>query len=418
MKKVLLWLVMVLFFLALILGGTIGAMYYMVGEDDLPAASLPFAETELTPTGYEWSLPVLGGVLSKDYAQPTNLTVQKLGSLGAALPTLTLPEWATRSDVRLVAPDGSTVLQGDAAAFNAYTYTQNGQYQLLLTLYGDGEKSTPATADGWYKYSASYQIMIEPQLLLSSQRAAQGSVVALTVTGILDGSTPSAQTDLGTVWFRPTAEGWMGYVPITYNAESGAHTITVTCGELVQQAELTVTAAAADTVQLSAGQAAGDTPAGSQTEFQNAIWPLYTSAKGEKLWSGRFAAPTTAGIARAYGSILMVDGTRAGRETGIVYAAEAGSAVTATQNGTIAYAGTLGLTGGTVVIDHGCGVKSYLFGLETVTAQRGQTVAVGDAVGTASAQHALIFEMRIGNKSVDPSAAIGGSSGLQYKENL
>ena len=70
-----------------------------------------------------------------------------------------------------------------------------------------------------------------------------------------------------------------------------------------------------------------------------------------------------------------------------------------------------------MVIDHGCGVKSYLFGLGTVSVQQGQTVARGDTVGTTTDVHDLIYELRIGNKSVDPAAAIKGSSGLQYQEN-
>ncbi len=41
------------------------------------------------------------------------------------------------------------------------------------------------------------------------------------------------------------------------------------------------------------------------------------------------------------------------------------------QAGNVVFAGTLTLTGGTVVIDHGCGVKSYLYGLETVDVERG-----------------------------------------------
>lgn len=47
------------------------------------------------------------------------------------------------------------------------------------------------------------------------------------------------------------------------------------------------------------------------------------------------------------------------------------------------FAGTLTLTGGTVVIDHGCGVKSYLYGMETVGVVRGQSVSTGDPLGTA-----------------------------------
>ena len=52
-----------------------------------------------------------------------------------------------------------------------------------------------------------------------------------------------------------------------------------------------------------------------------------------------------------------------------------------------------------------------------VNVQTGQTVSRGDTVGTTTDVHDLIYELRIGNKSVDPAAAIKGSSGLQYQEN-
>ena len=81
------------------------------------------------------------------------------------------------------------------------------------------------------------------------------------------------------------------------------------------------------------------------------------------------------------------------------------------------FAGTLTLTGGTVVIDHGCGVKSYLYGLETVDVERGQSVSTGDPLGTAGATHNLIYELRIGSKSTDPQIALNGNSGLQFRES-
>ena len=81
----------------------------------------------------------------------------------------------------------------------------------------------------------------------------------------------------------------------------------------------------------------------------------------------------------------------------------------------MAYAGELKLTGNTVVIDHGCGVKSYLFGLESISG-----IATGDEVtadqGLGIAGRKLIWEVRIGNKSVDPQKLTrGGSDGLFYR---
>ena len=112
-----------------------------------------------------------------------------------------------------------------------------------------------------------------------------------------------------------------------------------------------------------------------------------------------------------YGVTQMVDGQRSGQATGLTYAAADGETVTAPQAGNVVFAGTLTLTGGTVVIDHGCGVKSYLYGVE-----RGQSVSAGDPLGTAGPAHNLIYELRIGSKSTDPQTALDGNSGLQFRE--
>ena len=145
--------------------------------------------------------------------------------------------------------------------------------------------------------------------------------------------------------------------------------------------------------------------------------PFYTQGSSEKAVAGQFclagAQCDSGGLRRG----LRTDGTITGRATGINYNAAAGTAVTAPQAGTVVYAGTLALTGGTVVIDHGCGVKSYLFGLDAVKVQRGQSLARGEELGTTSEEHTLIWELRIGSKSVDPAAALTGSSGLFVPRN-
>ena len=288
----------------------------------------------------------------------------------------------------------------------------NGRYELTLTAYRN--TADPGDATGWYRYCASYTMNIQPKAVLSSERVSQGGVVALAITGILDGSEPTVETDLGDVWFRPVTGVYIGYIPVTYNAEGGPHTLTVTCGSLTQELTLSVMQREAKTVDVAAE---ADIP-GAATEYKNAIWPLYTQGSSEKLWQGNFASPVPSAILADYGARLRTDGTITGRATGINYNAAAGTAVTAPQAGTVVYAGTLALTGGTVVIDHGCGVKSYLFGLDAVKVQRGQSLARGEELGTTSEEHTLIWELRIGSKSVDPAAALTGSSGLLYRETM
>ncbi|MEE0801023.1 MAG: M23 family metallopeptidase [Gemmiger sp.] len=412
MKKVFLWLVMVVVVLALLLGGAGAAMYLMTDTGKLPDEHPTFGQTTLEPVGYEWVVPVLGDVLTRTFEEPTTLTVQKLGDLGDTIPALVLPDWVQRTSVLLTGPSGNTVVQGDADALASYVYTQNGQYELTLTLYRD--EQVPGKPCGWYRYQANYTVNLQPKAVLSSERVGQGGVAALLITGILDGSEPQVETDLGDVWFRPVTGGYLGYIPVTYNAEGGDHTLTVTCGSLTQELTLTVTQTTVSTVDTEEDP---EIPGAAQ-EYRNAIWPLYTRGSSEKLWQGLFAAPVTAGIKAEYGSRLRTNGSITGHATGINYAAPAGQTVTAPQNGTVEYAGTLALTGGTVVIDHGCGVKSYLFGMDAVQVQKGQSVTKGDALGTTSDVHTLIWELRIGSKSVNPDGAVTGKNGLSYQEGL
>ena len=409
MRKLLLWLVMVIAMVALILGGTAAFLYSRTGEDSLPQEPVSFGETPLEPNGWDWVVPVLGDSVKKTYQSLTNLTVQKLGTFTDSVPQLVLPDWVTRAEVTITAPDGTTWSAG-VEDCNTYTYTQNGEYEITVTAYHQ-ENEPPADPQGWYAYHASYTMQLTPAVTLSSERAAQGSVVAIELSGILDGE-PSLETDLGTVWFRKTTNGYMGYIPVTYNAESGDHTMTLTCGSLTQEILLSVSKTEYGNAVVEAEEETGGAE-----QFRNAIWPLYTTGESEKLWSGAFQRPSAGAVTLSYGVVQMVNGQRSGQATGLTYSADPGETITAPQNGKVVFAGTLTLTGGTVVIDHGCGVKSYLYGLETVTAQQGQTVSMGDAVGTAGEQHDLIYELRIGNKSVDPDKAILGSSGLQYRES-
>ena len=409
MRRFILWVLMVIAMVAVLLGAAAAFLYSRTGEDALPQEAGAFGETELEPNGWDWVVPVLGDAVSKTYQSPTNLTVQKLGTFTDTVPQLSLPAWVTRAEVTITAPDG-TEWNADAETCNTYTYAQNGDYELEVTAWHEQDEPS-GDALGWYAYRASYTMQLAPTVTLSSERAAQGSVVALQLSGILDGE-PSLETDLGSVWFRKTAGGYMGYIPVTYNAESGDHTMTLTCGSLTRELTLTVSKTEYGNVTSEP-----DEETGGAEEFRNAIWPLYTSGDSEKLWSGAFQRPSTSAVACPYGAVYMVDGQRSGQSTGLTYDAAVGETITAPQSGEVVFAGNLTLTGGTVVIDHGCGVKSYLFGLESVAAERGQTVATGDAVGTAGETHDLIYELRSGNKSVDPEKAIAGSSGLQFRES-
>ena len=78
------------------------------------------------------------------------------------------------------------------------------------------------------------------------------------------------------------------------------------------------------------------------------------------------------------------------------------------------FAGDLALTGSTVVIDHGCGVRSYLYGLQELSVTRGQAVERGQAVGVLGEE--LTMDFKLGSKSVNPWPLFQTSGGLFWQE--
>lgn len=145
MRKLLLWLVMVAVMIAAILGGTAAFLYSRTGTDALPQEAVTFGEQTLEPNGWSWVIPVLGDKVNKTYESPTNLTVQKLGTFTDTVPQLVLPDWVTAAELQITAPDG-TVWTGALADCNTYTYTQNGDYQIIVTAH---HSSADNPGDPW-----------------------------------------------------------------------------------------------------------------------------------------------------------------------------------------------------------------------------------------------------------------------------
>ena len=96
MRKLLLWLAMVIAMVALILGGTAAFLYSRTGEKDLPQEAVTFGDTALTPNGWDWTIPVLGDKVSKHYQSPTNLTVPGPAMPPPATPIPTPPTATTK----------------------------------------------------------------------------------------------------------------------------------------------------------------------------------------------------------------------------------------------------------------------------------------------------------------------------------
>ena len=136
-------------------------------------------------------------------------------------------------------------------------------------------------------------------------------------------------------------------------------------------------------------------------------------------WEKGFVMPVKGRISGHFGGQRIMNGRKMNPHQGTDIAAPEGTPVKAASNGIVRLSGgNYFYSGNTVVIDHGCGVKSYLFGLASIAdIKTGDEVTAGQGLGVAGRK--LIWEVRIGNKSVDPQKLTqGGSNGLFYCRQL
>ena len=433
MKRFLLWLLGVVLGVVLLLAAVMGVSYAFTSEGSCPASTAQFGTEELAVNGSCWQVPLIGGKLDKVFASPATLTVQKLGTLYTAHPALTLPDWAGYTTLTIQTAAGETVFTGTASEYEGFLFPANGEYKAELTAWRVPAGGTvlqfeggstgalrknlglerPAKPTGWYRYAFRFTLQASAEVALSAERVEQGGTVGLRISGMTGDEAPAVETDLGSVQCVRAADGWRAYIPAAYNASSGGHEVNITIqGETITRS-IIVLPKEFGTVDVEPEPAASDA---ANTEFKNNIWALYEQPAREKLWQGGFVNPAENYMTLVdFGQVKMVNGQQGSRSNSTTLYTIPGEVCRAPASGVVVLAKNLALTGNTVVIDHGCGVRSYLYGLQTLSVSAGQTVEKGQAVGALGEE--LTMDYKLGSKSVNPWMLFQTSGGLFWKEN-
>ena len=433
MKRLLLWLIGVALGVVVLLAAVLGVSYSFTSEGAKPASEVQFAGQELEPNGWCWQVPLLGGQVDKVFASPRTLTVQKLGVLYDAHPAFALPEWYSYGPLTITDSAGNVVFEGTAATYDDFLFPANGDYKAELTVWRLPENmlatqfeggstgqlrrnarlEKPARPTGWYYYSFRFTLQASAEVELSAERMEQGGTVAAAFTGMVGETAPTVKTDLGNVQAVRLGSGWRAYIPAAYNAAAGAHEVTFTVGGETVVKNITVIPKDFGTVEIEAEPEASEA---ANTEFRNAVWPLYEQPAREKLWSGGFTCPAENYMTLVdFGQTKVTGGKQGSRSNSTKLYTIPGDPCRAPANGVVVLARNLALTGNTVVIDHGCGLRSYLYGLDALSVSEGQSVERGQAVGALGED--LTMDFKLGSKSVNPWLLFQTSGGLFWKEN-
>ena len=141
----------------------------------------------------------------------------------------------------------------------------------------------------------------------------------------------------------------------------------------------------------------------------------------ERLWREGFLMPVKGRITTEFGVRRVLNGKQRSPHSGVDIAAKVWTPVKASNGGKVLLAGSLYLSGNTVVVDHGWGMITLYAHLNRIAATKGQLVERSDTVGTvgmtgrATGPH-LHFGAFIRGVKVDPLQLIEATQGFLQAE--
>src|SRR6266446_2495720 len=140
---------------------------------------------------------------------------------------------------------------------------------------------------------------------------------------------------------------------------------------------------------------------------------LYRTITPERLWRGKFTKPVgTPADGTGFGARRIINGQARSPHGGIDYSVPRGTPVVAANAARVALVAEFFFPGRLVVLDHGLGLYTLYFHLDTASVaegervERGQTLGSVGATGRATGPH-LHFGAQVGKARVDPATLLG-----------
>jgi len=305
------------------------------------------------------------------------------------------------TQVKVTAPDQSTqTITGS----QTLSFEQDGEYKIELD-----DASIKAT-QVHYEFMVDVQVL--PNITISTLTPFQGEILIIDITNIPLNSTITVASQ-----FLPSSISQIDhvsrfYLPMEFKAEAKQYPLDITINGKSYDYVLDVQAYDFKKEYFTIDQSILDSTTGNPAaanEFKAAIYPLYETSVPVEYWSENFTLPVlNARISSNFGDMRFINGSKTpSRHSGIDYAIECGTDVYASNAGKVDFAQRLIITGNTVVIDHGLGLKTYYEHMSDLAVAQGDMVEKGQLIGhvgttgVSTGCH-LHFQAMIKNQMINP----------------
>ncbi len=417
MKKV---FVVVLILLVISIAGLGGlyaydSYYNSIGASDLVNPVITVNGQHVETTGSSWTYPVLFKpegklVVSSHGSEPVSFE-------GAGEPLeIVLPE--NDKNEATVTFNGELVDSGTVEDVSGYEFIEEGIYRYEITLYSSDEEE----GYGSFTYSITYNYVkpaIPPTVSISNTVVAQGDALSIYIHNLPEGVVPELTSDLGSTLFTEVEGVYSAIIPTGYLVNPGEYSATLTAGDYTEDLNITVTAHSYGTQSFemdSSASSLGDS-ASANAEYREIIHPLYQTKDENRYWEGLFLMPAEGRISSEYGLVRYINGEFNGYHGGIDIAAPQDTPIIAPNHAKVEYAGFLQLSGNTIVLDYGGGLKAYFFHLYSLNCETGDMVEKGQHIGGIgttgfSTGNHLHYQLQIEGYAMNPWGTFDGTSGI------
>ncbi len=418
MKKIILIVAILLGVTAAALGGiSIYNNYYdSIGSVSYAPPNITIGEESLPLSGSVWTYSVLFQPQGKTIAEDYDVAGLLLENTEQP-PDIIAPGGYTVTGY--IYSNGEALFSGSLDELNDYELSLPGLYNYLVTVEQQVQQDG---SFGTFSYGFDYNL-IEPvipaTISVSATEVLQGESISVYLHNLAEDVVPQLESDLGSTLFVEREGVYTAIIPTGYLVEPGAYTATVTVGDYIQQIEINVLAHSYGTQSFTmdtSTSALGDSAAAS-AEYREVIHPLYDTKDENIYWEGTFLMPAEGRISSEYGLARYINGSFDGYHGGIDIAAPEGTPIIAPNHAKVEYAGFLQLSGNTIVLDYGGGLKAYLFHMSALHVQTGDMVEKGQLIadmgttGYSTGSH-LHYQLQINRYAMNPWGTFDGTSGI------
>lgn len=262
---------------------------------------------------------------------------------------------------------------------------------------------TPVPADPSAALVLAPPVVAQGDPLLVRLRAADATQA---VASLLDATVPL---------FPAGSGAFAGLLPVPADVAPGQHLVHLTAVDgggnpRHESIPLQVLEApfADETITLGDEARALLDPALRERETAYLAQTVWSAPPSERLWSGTWQRPLTVSVSSPFGARRAYNGEPASdRHVGVDLRGGVGTVVRSPADGRVVLAEELAVRGNTVWLDHGWGVHSGYFHLETLAVTPGDVTEAGTILGTvgrtgrATGPH-LHWEVRVAGTPVQP----------------